>query len=90
MRDYSDEYVSDAYIEKGSTTFLSSDLLREQLAGLDDMMDSRGNGHFAYFSRKDFSATGAARTMELDLKNFVKDIIIKNCFSINSDYIAHR
>ena len=90
MRSYTTENINNAYVKKGSGTFLNSDLLRGQLQGLDDMLDACGNGHFAYLSKKDFSKTGAARTMELDVRNFLKNIIVKEGFGINNDYIASR
>ena len=80
MRNYIPDNINDAYVKKTSGTFLSSDLFRGQMKGLDDMLDKSRSGHFAYFTHKDFSPTGAARTMELDVQKFLADIILKGCF----------
>ena len=90
MISYIHDNVNDAYVETNSRLFLSSDLLRGQLGGLDDMLDKSGNGHFAYFTQKDFSSTGAARTMELDVGLFLADFVLKECFGITNEEIVKR
>ena len=81
LRNYIPDNINDAYVERHSRTFLRSDLFREQMRGLDDMLDKSQSGHFAYFTQNDFSQTGAARTMELDAHNFLADIILKGSFT---------
>ena len=80
LRNYIPDNINNAYVERHSRTFLRSDLFREQMRGLDDMLDKSRSGHFAYFTQKDFSLTGAARTLELDVHCFLADIILKGCF----------
>ena len=80
MMNYIPDNINEAYIKKNSRTFLCSDLFRGQLKGLDDMLDQSRSGHFAYLTQKDFSPTGAARTMELDVHSFLANIILKGCF----------
>ena len=71
--EYVYEKINDAYVENVESdfkTFLCSDLLRSQVLGL---MESLEEGScFSNFARKDFSQTGAARTMALDVKKMVR------------------
>ena len=90
MNNYVHDNINDAYVEKDSRTYLCSDLLRNQMGGLDDMLDKSGNGHFAYFTQKDFSQTGAARTMALDVKTFFTDFILKGSFDMVHESSVNR
>ena len=68
------EKVNDAYVEKDSKIFLCSNLLRSQVGGLFDMMEEGKS--LSYFTRKDFSQTGASRTIALDLKKASREWIL--------------
>ena len=76
MAGYVSDKVNDAYVERNSRTFLSSDLLRSQVDGLFELL-KKGNS-FEDFTVKDFSQTGAARTMALDVKKFFRECLL-NC-----------
>ena len=82
MAEYVSDNVNDAYQERDSRTFLSSDLLRSQVYGLFELL--KEDNSFGHFTRKDFSQTGAARTMALDVKKFFKECFHEddNLFSI--------
>ena len=73
MNKYVYDIVNEAYIVRNSKTFLSSNLLRTQIWGLEDLMkDGKSLGDFA---KKDFSPTGAARTMALDVKKWFRECV---------------
>ena len=54
--------IDDAYVEVDGRTYLSSDMMRSQVAGFIQALP------FFRFDKKDFSHTGAARTIALDVK----------------------
>ena len=85
MAEYVHDRVKDAYVEKDSKTFLSSDLLRSQLGGLFELL--KEGKSFGFFSRKDFSQTGAARTMALDVKTFFRKTLSERLIEIPDRYI---
>ena len=70
MTKYVLEHINEAYEEYNSKTFISSDLMRNQVGGLSELTTT-GNA-FGHFIQKDFSKTGAARTMALDVKKFFR------------------
>ena len=90
MAGYVYDKVNDAYKEKDSRTFLCSDLLRSQMGGLLDsgLLDSSKEGwsFIGNFSQKDFSKTGAARTMALDVKKFIGDGLLTGLVDIPDNY----
>ena len=68
------DQTSDAYIERDSKTYISSNLLRTQVGGLHHMMTD--GQIFGDFVKKDFSTTGAARTMALDVKKCFREYLL--------------
>jgi hypothetical protein len=84
MTKYVYDKVNDAYLEKDSRMFLCSDLLRNQLGGLlDQMKEGRA---LDVFTQKDFSQTGAARTMSIDVNRFFREILLKSLIDIPDIY----
>ena len=78
--DYIRYRVEDAYIEEDDKIFLSSDLLRKQVGGFYQLM--KDGKSFALFKEKDFSATGAARTFELDIRKWFNESL-KPCLYLD-------
>ena len=74
MAEYVSDKVNDAYEERDSRTFLSSDLLRSQVDGMFELL--KEGKSFEDFTPKDFSQTGAARTMALDVKKFFRECLL--------------
>ena len=74
MNDYVSDNIKDAYIEMQSKTYISSNLLRTQIGGLYEVM--KAGKAFGDFSKKDFSQTGAARTMALDVKKWFRECLL--------------
>ena len=68
--------VTEVLVKRDSLTFVSANLLRNQLKGLSDL-DSDGwvNGKHILRSCviKDFSATGAARTFAVDIPKLIRN-----------------
>ena len=85
MAEYVHDRVKDAYVEKDSKTFLSSDLLRSQLGGLFELL--KEGKSFGFFTQKDFSQTGAARTMALDVKTFFRTTLTDSLIEIPDRYL---
>ena len=83
-RTYVHDNVSDAYVGKTSKTFLCSDLLRSQVGGLFEILDEEGP--FNVFKKKDFSHTGAARTLALDMKQFIRSFLLNSLEEIPEEY----
>ena len=83
MTKYVLEHINEAYEEYNSKTFISSDLMRNQVGGLSELTTT-GNA-FGHFIQKDFSKTGAARTMALDVKMFFRHCLT-TCFWDTSGY----
>ena len=81
LRQYNDDNVTDAYVGKASRTFLCSDLLRSQVGGLFKLDDD-----FSVFKEKDFSHTGAARTLALDMKQFLRKFLLNCLVEIPEEY----
>ena len=79
MTNYVYDKIDDAYVEKDSRTFLCSNLLRDQIEGLFEFLEGGKLGSLG-FTRKDFSQTGAARTMTLDIKMFFRQRLL-TCFT---------
>ena len=77
VSDYVMDNVDKVYVKKDGDVFLSSDLLRKQVEGLFDLM--KAGKAFEDFYPKDFSETGAARTMAFDVKKWFRNEFI-NCF----------
>ena len=72
MCDFIGDNVEAAYLIRDSKTYISPNLLRK-IGGLEWQM---GNGRACgVFSKKDFSPTGAARTMALDVKKWFRECI---------------
>ena len=74
MSEYVSDNVNDAYIEGHSKTYISSNLLGTQVGGLHERMKV-GNG-FGDFEKKDFSPTGAARTLALDVNKWFRECLM--------------
>ena len=55
-------------MEVDGRTYLSSDMMRSQVEGLSENMLKEA---LSNFYKKDFSHTGAARTIALDVKKFL-------------------
>ena len=64
--------INDAYVEVDGRTYLSSDMMRSQVEGLIEHMLKESLSHF---NKKDFSHTGAARTIALDVKRLFKSCL---------------
>ena len=66
--------VTEVLVKRDSLTFVSANILRNQLKGLSDL-ESGFNGKHILRSCiiKDFSATGAARTFAVDVPTFFKN-----------------
>ena len=74
MPEYVHDNINDAYIQRDSKTYISSNLLRTQVGGLHyQMQDGKSFGDFV---KKDFSPTGAARTMALDVKKWFRECLL--------------
>jgi len=71
MLEYMTDRVEDAYKVIDENTYLSSNLLRNQVGGLYALMEEGKS--FGDFKKKDFSPTGAARTFSLDVKKFFRE-----------------
>ena len=72
MCDFTCDNVEAAYLLRDSKTYINSNLLRN-IGGLEQLMSNgRSCGDF---SKKDFSSTGAARTMALDVKKWFRECI---------------
>ena len=76
--------VSEAYVGKASGTFLCSDLLRSQVGGLFELLEDGSD--FSAFKKKDFSHTGAARTLALDMKQFLRKFLLNCLVEIPNEY----
>ena len=74
MSEYVSDNVKDAYIESQSKTYISANLLRTQVGGLLELM--KDGKSFGDFVKKDFSSTGAARTLALDVKKWFRECLI--------------
>ena len=90
--------VDDAYVEIdsrtflqkivggcGQRTFLCSNLLRDQVEGLFEYLDNGQLGKLG-FTRKDFSQTGAARTIALDVTKFFRQGVLSGLMEIPDIY----
>ena len=86
MAGYVSDKVNDAYEERNSKTFLSSDLLRSQVDGLFELL--KDGKSFEDFTPKDFSQTGAARTMALDVKKFFRECLLTCIMEIPDKYLT--
>ena len=84
MRNYISDNVRDAYVGADSQTYLSSNLLRTQIGGLYEVM--KDGKSFSDFSKKDFSPTGAARTMALDVKKWFRECLQTCLIEIPSQF----
>ena len=75
--------VTEVLVKRDSLTFVSANLLRNQLKGLSDLDDGWVNGGHILGSCviKDFSATGAARTFAINIPK-----VIRNEFFIGSSW----
>ena len=85
MPEYIHHKIKDAYVENDSRTFLSADLFRNQIGGLFELL-KEGNS-FGYLTQKDFSPTGAARTMALDVKTFFKTTLNASLIEIPDKFL---
>ena len=75
MTKYVTENVEKVYVRKNGKTYLASDMLRKQVEGLYELM--KAGKSFEDFKVKDFSETGAARTMALDVKKWFRKVHIR-------------
>ena len=75
--------VTEVLVKRDSLTFLSANLLRNQLKGLSGLNDGWVNGGHILGSCviKGFSATGAARTFAVDIPK-----VIRNEFFIGASW----
>ena len=80
MPEYVHDNINDAYIQRDSKTYISSNLLRSQVGGLHEMM--KDGKSFGDFARKDFSTTGAARTLALDVKKGFRECLLPSLTEI--------
>ena len=83
QRQYVENNVSDAYIGKDSREYLCSDILRSQVEGLFEQLQ---DADFHAFKKKDFSHTGAARTMALDVKQWLTKFFLNCLVEIPNEY----
>ena len=85
MDNFISDKVNDAYVETDSKTFVCSDLLRNQIEGLLEFLEKDQLGKLG-FTRKDFSQTGAARTMALDVTKFFRQGVLSGLMEIPDIY----
>ena len=66
--------VTEVLVTRDSLTFVSANILRNQLKGLSDLESGLHRSHILRFCQiKDFSATGAARTFAVDIPTLIKN-----------------
>ena len=75
---FASDTFNEAYLEEDDKTFLCSDLFRGQLEGLVDYVQSNSTWPFANFSASNFSPTGAARSMSIDIRRLFMTWFITN------------
>jgi hypothetical protein len=80
--------VNEAYTEKNSRTFLCSDLFRSQLEGFFEHLKNGDGWSFGSFTTMEFSPTGAARSMSVDVKNMFRKWLLANLVEI-PDTLQH-
>ena len=85
MPQYVYDNINDAYIERHSKTYINSNLLRTQLGGLHAIM--KDDNSFGDFIKKDFSTTGAARTLALDVKKGFRECLLTCLTEIPEKFI---
>ena len=85
MSEYVSDNINDAYIERHSKTYISSNLLRTQVGGLLELM--KDGKSFGDFVKKDFSTTGAARTLALDVKKWFRECLLTCLIEIPDKFI---
>ena len=77
--------INNAYIEIHSKTYISSNLLRNQVGGLQELM--KDGKTLCDFVKKDFSPTGAARTLALDVKKWFREALLNCLIEIPEKFI---
>ena len=85
VEDFIYDKIDDAYVEKDSRTFLCANLLRDQVEGLFEYLKEGKLGKLG-FTRKNFSQTGAARTIALDVTGYFRKCILSGLMEIPDNY----
>ena len=66
--------IHEVVLKEDGLTYLSANILRNQLRGLSEVQTGQGHRHiFSHCVIKDFSPTGAARTFALDLQTLIRN-----------------
>ena len=66
--------IHEVVLKEDGLTYLSANILRNQLRGLSEVQTGPGHRHiFSHCVIKDFSPTGAARTFALDLQTLIRN-----------------